>query len=757
MSDSRKPPFPNKKPVRPVHQTAGNKPADGEPRYGRPANAAPAGDKPAGEKQAFGRPAGDKPFRPRPAGGKPAYGRPNFARPANAAPGGDKPEGEKPAFGRPSGARPASGRPFQPRPAGGKPAYGRPNYVRPTNAAPGSDTPAGEKPAFGRPAGARPASGRPFQPRPAGGKPAYGRPNFSRPANAAPGSEKPEGEKPAFGRPAGARPSGDKPFRPRPAGGKPAYGRPNFARPANAAPSGDEPTGENRTFSGPAGERPSSGRPFQPRPAGGKPAYRRPDGAKPTFRPAGGPRRPAISRDQRPAFKASPAPATTMSLGARRLALNILQDVHRDGAFASLALDKRLKDSGLAALDKRLTANIVYGTLENRIRIDYALDSLLTQKDADPLIRDILRLSAYQILFLDKVPDSAAVNEGVKLCKEAGMEPLSGFVNGVLRNLIRQRDEIAWPKREDGEARYISILHSVPEWLVERLIGAYGVEMAEAICSHRVSQHDTPIRPNRMKLTDEAFEQLLERKVWKAEKAQVPHVWRIGNALDIGSDADYRKGLFSIQGESSVLAAEAVGVKRGMQVLDACAAPGGKAVLMAEIMDGTGRVHAWDLHEHRVALIQAAAKRLQLENLRPMVRDAAAQRDELIDTFDAVLLDAPCSGLGVMLEKPDVKYRQSAESVDALVQTQKKLLDVLSQYVKKGGVLVYATCSILPEENSQQIEAFLTSHNDFALSPLPASIPEKFRALYGENGLQLFAHRDGLEGFFIARLVRKGN
>jgi 16S rRNA (cytosine967-C5)-methyltransferase len=446
-----------------------------------------------------------------------------------------------------------------------------------------------------------------------------------------------------------------------------------------------------------------------------------------------------------------------MSLGARRLALNVLQDVHRDGAYASLALDKRLKESQLAAIDKRLAANIVYGTLENRIRIDYALNSLLTKTDVDPLIRDILRLSAYQILFLDKVPESAAVNEGVKLCKEAGMEPLAGFVNGVLRNLSRQKKEITWPNREENEVKYLSIVHSVPEWLVERLIQAYGPEVTENICSYRTEQHFTPVRPNRMAITDEAFDLLLSNKVWKAERGQVPHVWRVGGAVDIGADTDYRKGLFSIQGESSVLAAEAVGVRRGMQVLDACAAPGGKSALMAEIMDGTGRVHAWDIHEHRVALIQAVAKRLHLENLRPMVRDAVQYREELVETFDAVLLDAPCSGLGVMLEKPDVKYRHTQETVAAIVETQKKLLDTCCAYVKKGGVLVYATCSLLPEENSEQIESFLKAHPEFTLAPLPDAIPEKFRSLYSDRGLQLFAHRDGLEGFFIARLIKKGN
>lgn len=450
------------------------------------------------------------------------------------------------------------------------------------------------------------------------------------------------------------------------------------------------------------------------------------------------------------------APVESMSPGARRVALDVLQDVSREGAYAALSLDKRLSQSSLSAQDKRLTASIVYGTLENQLRIDFALNTLLTKTDVDPLIRDILRLSAFQILFHDKVPDSAAVNEGVKLAKAAGMEPLSGFINGVLRNLSRQKDEIAWPKREEGEARYISIFHSVPLWLVERLMEAYGAEMAEEICSYRTVRHHTPLRPNRMQLTDEAFEALLEKKVWQVEKGHVPHAYLVTGAVDIAKDADYQKGLYSIQGESSMLAAEAVSPRRGMQILDCCAAPGGKAAYMAEAMEGTGRVHAWDMHEHRVELIKAVAKRLRLENLRPMVRDAAKFREDLEESFDAVLLDAPCSGLGVMLEKPDVKFRQTPETVASLVKVQKTLLDTCSRYVKPGGVFVYSTCSILPEENSGQIAAFLKEHPEFTLEPLPSAIPEEFTRHQGEFGLQLFAHRDQLEGFFIAKLRKKG-
>lgn len=201
-----------------------------------------------------------------------------------------------------------------------------------------------------------------------------------------------------------------------------------------------------------------------------------------------------------------------------------------------------------------------------------------------------------------------------------------------------------------------------------------------------------------------------------------------------------------------MLAAQAVDAKRGMQILDCCAAPGGKTAYLAESMQGTGRVYAWDIHDHRVALIRAMAHRLRLENIRPVVRDACIVKEDLIGMMDAVLLDAPCSGLGVMDNKPDIKLRATAESVEELTQLQKKLLDTCCQYVKRGGVMVYSTCSMLPEENIEQIRRFLEKHPEFEIMPLPDSVDERFRALYGDYGLQLLPHRDRVEGFFIARM-----
>lgn len=486
--------------------------------------------------------------------------------------------------------------------------------------------------------------------------------------------------------------------------------------------------------------------------AGKKPDMKRP-GRPASSRPASFGRGPGNRPAPRPANRPARDPNAPSSL-SRRVALEIFEDVIRKDAYAALSLDERLSAARLSQLDKRFCASIVYRTLENLIRIDYALSFFL--KDAenlDPRVRDVLRISACQLLFHDRIPDNAVVDEAVKLTRGLGLEGLTGLTNAVLRSMIRGKDEIKWPQREEG-ARFLHVMYSVPLWLAERLTAAYGAEEAERICAYRSESHYTVIRPNMMRFTDEEFEKLLEKKVWETEKGAVAHAFRVRMASEIGRDADYLAGNFSIQGESSMLAAQAVDVKRGMQVIDCCAAPGGKTAYLAETMAGTGRVYAWDVHEHRVRLIQAQMRRLKLDNVRPVVRDAAQVKEDLTGTMDAVLLDAPCSGLGVMDSKPDIKIRASRESVKELTELQEKLLDACCLYVKKGGVMVYSTCSILPEENGEQIRAFLGRHPEFSLSPLPEGIPGRFREQYADTGLQLLPHRDGVEGFFIARMRR---
>ena len=477
------------------------------------------------------------------------------------------------------------------------------------------------------------------------------------------------------------------------------------------------------------------------KPAFGGKNYGKP-GVKPGFGGNGVEDRPRKAR-----------PEQQEGLPARRIALEVIRAVTEKDSYISLALDEKLRNCGLPVIDRRLASRLAYDTIENKMYLDHALDQIMAKPDCDIKLRNVLRLGACQILMEDRIPESAACNTSVVLCKELGMEGLAGVCNGILRNLIRQKDELKWPDPETEMVKALSIKYSVPQWLVERLQADWG-EDAQALMSCRSHDSYITVRPNLTRLDDEAFEAFLNEKVWEHEKGKVAHSWRIRNMAGIAHDAGFVGGKFSIQSESSMMAAMAVEPKRGMQILDCCAAPGGKSCLMAELMGGTGRVQAWELHEHRTNLITAQAKRLGLENVRPMTRDAVKPRPDLASTMDAVLLDAPCSGLGVMADKPDVKYRASEESVQELTALQEKLLDTVAPYVKKGGTLVYSTCSVLKDENVRQAEKFLARHPEFELVKLPESIPEKFRQHEG-IGLQLLPHRDGVEGFYICRMRRK--
>ncbi|MDO4837567.1 MAG: 16S rRNA (cytosine(967)-C(5))-methyltransferase RsmB [Clostridia bacterium] len=473
-------------------------------------------------------------------------------------------------------------------------------------------------------------------------------------------------------------------------------------------------------------------------------------------RPFGGDARRPVGqnrpfRGDKPAVKAvKPVPE---GLAARRVALAVIRDVTENGAYASLSLDEHLTKSGLSPADRRLASRLAYDTLEQQLKLDWALDQIMARPDTDIKLRNVLRLGACQILLEDRIPESAATNTAVHLCREIGMDGLAGVCNGILRNLVRRKEELVWPDPAQDPVKARSIAYSVPEWLVRRLDQDWGVETANAIMACH-AQESITVRPNLTRLDDAGFEALLNKKVWEHDKAEVPYAYHIRNMADIGQDGDFLGGLFSIQGESSMMACLALAPKRGSQVLDACAAPGGKACFLAEMMGGSGRVQAWELHDHRTKLIAAQAKRLGLENVRPITRDASVPRPELDATMDAVLLDAPCTGLGTMADKPDVKYRVTEESCRELAELQRKLLDALCMTVKPGGVMVYSTCSIMKAENQDQIAAFLERHPEFRLEPLPDTIPERFRA-HEDVGLQLLPGRDaGVSGFYIARLRR---
>ena len=452
--------------------------------------------------------------------------------------------------------------------------------------------------------------------------------------------------------------------------------------------------------------------------------------------------------------KQPPKPAAP---SARQAALKALQDVVRADAYAAQALDRQLDAARLSPEDRRLAASIFYFAVENRLYIETMLGRFMEAK-AEPVVNDILHIAAAQILFMDRVPDHAAVDEAVKQVRLARREGLTGLVNAVLRNLIRARDagELTLPDRDTAPVEWLSVKHSVAPVIAEKLIGAYGLDEAEQIAACRGGAREQTVRPNRMRMDPPAFERWLDAQGYAWRRGAVGDAYIISDAPGLADTDGYRRGLFSIQGQSAMLAALAVGAKPGMQILDACAAPGGKTALMAERMGGAGRVYAWDAHEHRVQLIRAMVRRLGLDNVRATVYDARVPMEGMKLAMDAVLVDAPCSGLGVIAEKPDIKYRVNAETLAALPAIQRDILDACARAVKVGGRLVYATCTILPDENAAQVRAFLDAHPEFEPDTDDAWLPEALRPRLCDGMIQILPHKDGMEGFFIARLTRKG-
>ncbi|AWB45164.1 16S rRNA (cytosine(967)-C(5))-methyltransferase RsmB [Paenibacillus sp. CAA11] len=443
---------------------------------------------------------------------------------------------------------------------------------------------------------------------------------------------------------------------------------------------------------------------------------------------------------------------------ARDTALYVLTQVDQEGAYSNLMLNGALQKAGLSSADAGLATELVYGTISRMATIDYYLGKFVTKGlgKLAPWVRNLLRLSFYQLYYLDRIPDHAAVNEAVNLAKKRGHQGIAGMVNGVLRNVIRQKDELKLPE-DLPAAKRIALEHSHPQWMVARWIKQYGEETAEAICRANNEPPAVSVRVNRAKATRE---QLLEQLAKEGVVAEPSKLSEDGIIVVSGGNMAlspwYREGLLSVQDESSMLVAAAVGAAPGMAVLDCCAAPGGKSCHIAERMAGTGEVIANDVHAHKAKLIADQAKRLSLNNVHVQTGDALAlpQRFEPA-SFDRILLDAPCSGLGVIRRKPDLKWAKTTEDVEAISLLQRELLDAVSGLLKPGGVLVYSTCTMERTENAEVVEDFLARHSEYTEAPWEMNVPALEDALGREStGLQILPQDAGSDGFYIARLIR---
>ena len=432
---------------------------------------------------------------------------------------------------------------------------------------------------------------------------------------------------------------------------------------------------------------------------------------------------------------------------AREAALRALVACEQQGAWSDGFLKKILRTAGLDSRDAALTTRLCFGVLQNRLLLDHYLGKLSTAKleKMEPAVRNALRLGAYQVLFLDRVPDHAAVSEAVDLARKGSKNPRSaGLVNGVLRSLVRQKDGLEPP--EDPAVRY-----SHPRWLADLFTRRLGREEAAALMAADNGEPPTCAQVNTTKATVEAVADSL-----RAEGVEVtPHPW-LPNCLLLSHTGSleeltaFREGLFYIQDAAAKLAVLAADPREGMDVLDACAAPGGKSFAAAIAMDGRGKVVSCDIHPHKMDLIRAGAKRLGLDCITAQVLDGKECKEEYLDGFDLVLADVPCSGLGIIRKKPDIRYKDP-KPLEGLPRVQKAILDNVCRYVKPGGVLLYATCTLLERENEDVVRAFLDKHKDFTLEGF--QVPGDFEGAR-DGMVTCWPHRHGTDGFFFAKLRR---
>lgn len=441
-------------------------------------------------------------------------------------------------------------------------------------------------------------------------------------------------------------------------------------------------------------------------------------------------------------------------MDAREAAMLALNACQRQGGWSDGALKKQLSAAELSGRDAALATQLCFGVLQNQMLLDFYLSkfSNIPLKRMEGKVVQTLRLGAYQMLFLTRIPHSAAVNSAVALVKAHCKNPrAAGMVNGILRSMERSLQNMPVIPQGDPVA-YLSTLYSHPEWLVKEFILSLGEEETAQLLAADNSQPPTAVMVNTTRTTAEALKAMLEADHVEAE----PHPW-LENCLLLSRTGDlermeaFQQGLFYVQDPASRLSVLAAGAKPGMRVLDCCAAPGGKSFAAAIAMENQGEIVSCDLHPHKKKLIQAGADRLGLTIITPKTADGKVFRPEWESAFDLVLVDAPCSGLGVIRKKPDIRYKDPAPLAD-LPAVQLDILRNAARYVRPGGTLMYSTCTLLYRENGEVVETFLAENKSYKAEafPLPGPVGP-----VQSGSVTLWPHRHGTDGFFISKMRRE--
>lgn len=414
---------------------------------------------------------------------------------------------------------------------------------------------------------------------------------------------------------------------------------------------------------------------------------------------------------------------------ARETAMRIIYDVEFNGAYSNIALKKALK-SDISKNDKALITNIVYGVVDRKITLDYIIEqfSKIKLKKISKYILVILRMGIYQLMFMDKIPQSAAVNESVKLARRYGHGASAGFVNGLLRTVAKSNIEYPSDKTE-----YLSVMYSFPMWLCNKWVAEFGYDFTEEMLKSFQAEKKLTIRPNRLKIT---VEELQEKMLKNGINTEICDGYLVSDGFDISNDVLYNDGGYTIQDAAAMQAAIVLAPNEGDTVIDMCAAPGGKTTHLAELMNNKGKIYAFDVHEHKLELIRKNAERLGISIIEASLSDGRILQKEFLETADKVLCDVPCSGLGIIGRKPEIKWNVIKNG--NLPEIQKQILNNASKYLRIGGEIVYSTCTIEREENEGVTGDFLAENDGFT---------KAFEKTY-------YPHKDNTDGFYICKMKR---
>lgn len=439
-------------------------------------------------------------------------------------------------------------------------------------------------------------------------------------------------------------------------------------------------------------------------------------------------------------------------MNSRELAFKTLYDIERNKNYSNISINKNFKNVNISDQEKGLATELIYGIIENKYYLNYIIDKLskIKSKKMSTYVKISLWLGIYQILFLDSIKDHAAVNESVNLIKKYDKKS-SGFVNAILRNVLRQKDSIMEIKDKEIKDE-LSIKYSYNPWIVEKWIKDFGQEFTEDLLDANAEKPNLYIRTNTLKISrDELIGKLAKEGIKCTKVNGIDEAIMVQNLKNIEGNELFKLGYFTIQDISSMLVGKIANPEKDSKVLDICSAPGGKTTHVATIMENTGQVIARDVFDHKLKLIKSTVNRLGLTNVSIENRDALKLDDNSIDKFDYVLADVPCSGLGIIRRKPEIKFKEKSE-LSGLPDIQSKILNNASKYVKENGTLIYSTCTIHDEENIDVVEQFLKENKNFELVPIENINIDLDNQEKGY--IKIYPNIHGMDGFFIAKLKR---